>query len=304
MTRYAITGATGLLGGALRASLTADGHTVHGVTRDVSRAGSGDLLWDPGAGSIEAEKLEGVDVVVHLAAKPIRAERVSAETRRQIRDSRVEGTRFLAETLAGLERPPAAFLSGSAVGYYGNRGDELLTEESGPGDDFLAEVCQAWEAAAQPARDAGIRTVHPRTGVVIAKDGPLIEKIELPFRLGVGGRVGDGRQYVPWISLTDHVRAMRFLADHDELVGPVNLTAPEPVTNREMTKALGAVFRRPTVLPIPPIALRLLFGEMGETLATVSDRVIPQRLLSAGFTFTHTDIRAAIEEALLDRDAA
>jgi len=304
VTTYAITGATGLLGGALRASLTADGHTVHGVTRDVSRAGSDDLLWDPEARSIEAAKLEGVDVVVHLAAKPIKAERVSAETRRQIRDSRVDGTRFLAETLAGLERPPAAFLSSSAVGYYGDRGDEVLTEESGPGDDFLAEVCQAWEAAAQPARDAGIRTVHPRTGVVIAKDGPLIEKIELPFRLGVGGRVGDGRQYVPWISLTDHVRAMRFLADHDELSGPVNLTAPEPVTNREMTKALGAVFRRPTVFPIPPIALRLLFGEMGETLATVSDRVIPQRLLDAGFTFTHTDIRAAIEEALLDRDAA
>jgi uncharacterized protein (TIGR01777 family) len=304
VTRYAITGATGLLGGALRAALTADGHTVHGVTRDGSRAGPGDIVWDPEARSIQAEGLEGVDVVVHLAAKPIRAERVSEETRRQIRDSRVEGTRFLAETLAGLEHPPQVFLSSSAVGYYGDRGDEVLTEESDPGHDFLAEVCQAWEAAAQPARDAGIRTIHPRTGVVIAKDGPLIEKIELPFRLGVGGRVGDGRQYVPWISLTDHVRAMRFLAESVDLSGPVNLTAPEPVTNREMTKALGAVFRRPTVFPIPPIALRLLYGEMGETLATVSDRAIPQRLLDAGFEFTHTDIRAALEEALLGHDAA
>ncbi|MEX2550884.1 MAG: TIGR01777 family oxidoreductase [Nitriliruptoraceae bacterium] len=304
MARYAITGATGLLGGALRDALTADGHTVHGVTRDPARAGADDIVWDPDAGSIQAEKLEGVEVVVHLAAKPIRAERVSEEARRAIRGSRVEGTGLLAETLAGLDQKPNLFLSGSAVGYYGDRGDEVLTEESGPGDDFLAEVCQAWEAAAQPARDAGIRTIHPRTGVVIAKDGPLIEKIELPFRLGVGGRVGDGRQYVPWISLTDHVRAMRFLAESLELSGPVNLTAPEPVTNREMTKALGAVFRRPTVFLIPPIAMRLLYGEMGETLATVSARAVPERLLEAGFEFTHTDIRAALEEALLESDAA
>ncbi|MFP4311726.1 MAG: TIGR01777 family oxidoreductase [Nitriliruptoraceae bacterium] len=298
MARYAITGSTGLIGEALVASLTADGHTVHRVVRSGSAAGPNDLVWDLGARTIEQDKLEGVDVVVHLAGEPIGSSRWTAETKRRIHDSRAVGTRLLAEALAGLDTKPRAFLSSSAVGYYGDRGEEVLTEDSAPGEDFLARVCIAWEEAARPAVDAGIRTVHPRTGVVIAADGPLIDKIELPFRLGVGGRVGDGRQYVPWISLVDEVRALRFLADHEELAGPVNLAGPEPATNRDLTKELGAVLRRPTVLPIPAFAVRLLYGEMGETLATVSNRVVPQRLLDAGFTFTHPTLRAALEEAL------
>ena len=304
MARYAITGSSGLIGEALIASLTADGHTVQRVVRDGSRAGPDDVVWDLSRRSIQAEKLEGVDVVVHLAGEPIGAARWTEETKRRIHDSRVVGTQLIAEALAGLSAGPQVFLSSSAVGYYGDRGDEVLTEDSSAGGDFLARVCVAWEAAAQPAIDAGIRTIHPRTGVVIAEGGPLIEKIDLPFRLGVGGRVGNGYQFVPWISLADEVRALRFLADHDDLSGPVNLVGPEPVTNRELTTALGQVLRRPTVLPIPPFAIRLLYGEMGVTLATTSNRVLPQRLLEAGFTFTHTTLVSALEAALLDERAA
>src|SRR6056297_825166 len=304
MARYAITGSTGLIGEALIASLLADGHTVHRGLPNPAKAGPGDIVWDLRARTIEQDKLEGVEVVVHLAGEPIGSSRWTEETKRRIHDSREIGTRLLAEALAGLESGPRVFVSSSAVGYYGDRGDEVLTEDSSPGEDFLAGVCVAWEAAAQPAIDAGIRTAHPRTGVVIAEDGPLIDKIELPFRLGVGGRVGDGRQYVPWISLEDEVRALRFLAERDDLSGPVNLVGPEPVTNRELTKALGQVLHRPTVLPIPPFAIGLLYGEMGVTLATTSNRVLPQRLLDAGFTFTHTSLLSALEAALLDERAA
>ncbi|MFA9430044.1 TIGR01777 family oxidoreductase [Egicoccus sp. AB-alg2] len=295
--RIAITGATGLIGQTLTDELRADGHQVVRVTRSRAHAGADDVVWDPAAGTIDAARLEGLDGVVHLAGEPIGAARWSEDTKRRIRDSRVQGTDLLARTLAGLDRPPAVLVSGSAVGYYGDRGDEILTEDAAPGDDFLARVCVAWEAAADPARAAGIRVVHPRTGVVIAADGPLIDKIELPFKLGIGGKVGSGRQYVPWISLTDHVRALRFLLER-ELAGPVNLTGPEPVTNAELTRALGEVMHRPTVLPIPTFAVTALYGEMGRTLASVSQRARPARLLEAGFTFVHGDLRSALRAAL------
>jgi uncharacterized protein len=296
-SRIAVTGSTGLIGEALIASLTADGHTVQRVVRDRSKAAPTDIVWDLHAFSIEREKLEGVDAVVHLAGEPIGAARWTEETKRRIHDSRERGTRLIAESLADLSDKPAVLVSSSAVGIYGDRGDERLTEESIHGTDFLARVCEVWERSAEPAKEAGIRVVHPRTGVVIAEHGPLIEKIELPFKLGVGGKVGTGRQYVPWISLEDEVRALRFLIDTD-LAGPVNLTAPTPVTNLELTKALGEVMRRPTVFPIPAFAIRALYGEMGATLATVSQRVVPTRLLEAGFSFTHADIRSALRVAL------
>ena len=295
--RIAVTGATGLIGGALVDSLLADGVTVHRITRNGSKAGPDDIVWDPEAGRLDPATLEGVDGVVHLAGEPIGEHRWTAETKRRILESRRQGTTLLAETLAGLDDKPEVLLSGSAVGYYGDRGDEVLTEESTPGDDFMARVTIAWEEAARPAKEAGIRVVHPRTGVVLAKGGPLIDKVELPFRLGVGGRVGSGRQYVAWISLQDEVRALRFLLDHDTLAGPVNLTAPDPATNRELTKSIGDVLNRPTVLPIPSFALRLLYGEMGETLATVSQRAIPRRLQEAGFAFEHT-LTSALRVAL------
>ena len=295
--RIAITGATGLIGRALTDDLRGDGHQVVRVTRSRAHAADGDVVWDPDADRIDAAGLEGLDGVVHLAGEPIGAARWSDDTKRRIRDSRVRGTDLLARTLAGLDAPPPVLVSSSAVGYYGDRGDEVLTEDSTPGDDFLAGVCVAWEAAADPARDAGIRVVHPRTGVVIAADGPLLDKVELPFRLGIGGRIGSGRQYVPWISLTDHVRALRLLLDED-LAGPVNLTGPEPVTNAELTRALGEILHRPTVLPIPTFAISALYGEMGRTLASVSQRARPARLLAAGFTFVHPDLRSALRVAL------
>lgn len=290
--RIAVTGATGLIGGALTESLQADGHTVHRITRSESSATEDDIVWDPDAGRLDAAALEGVDGVVHLAGEPIGDTRWTADVKRRIRDSRERGTRLLATTLAGLDTPPPVLVSGSAVGYYGDRGDEVITEDAGPGDDFMARVCVAWEQATAPAEEAGIRVVHARSGVVLAQGGPLIDKVELPFRLGVGGRVGTGRQYVPWIALADHVRALRYLLDHQSLAGPVNLSAPDPATNAELTKAIGDVLRRPTVLPIPMAALRLLYGEMGEALAGVSQRVIPRRLQEAGFSFEHTLVSA------------
>ncbi|MEY3072928.1 MAG: hypothetical protein RLZZ353_1124 [Actinomycetota bacterium] len=294
MARIAITGATGLIGRALSASLAADGHAVVRVVR--GPATGTDVRWDPVAGTIDAAGLEGLDAVVHLAGEPIGAARWTDEVRGRIMDSRTRGTDLLARTLAGLERRPAVLVSSSAVGFYGDRGAEELTEDSSAGDDFLARVCVAWEEAATPAATAGIRLVIPRTGVVIAKGGPLIDKVELPFRLGVGGRVGSGRQWVPWISLHDEVAALRFLID-TPLEGPVNLVGPTPTDNRELTRALGRVLRRPTVFPIPPLAIRALYGAMGVTLATISQRVLPQRLLAAGFRFRHATILDALAEA-------
>lgn len=294
--RIAITGSSGLLGGALHDHLTRQGHQVHRVVRDRSQAAAGDITWSVADREIDAEGLVGVDAVVHLAGYHIGSERWSPEVKRRIRDSRVVGTALIAETLAGMADGPRVLVSGSAVGYYGSRGDDVLTEEAGPGDDFLAETVAAWERAADPARRAGLRVVHSRTGVVMADGGPLIEKVELPFKLGVGGRIGDGRQYVPWIALTDQVRAMEFLLHHD-IEGPVNVVAPEPVTNAELTEALGEVLHRPTLLPVPQLAIWALYGEMGLTLATVSQRVVPQVLLDAGFTFEVPDLRRALRIA-------
>ena len=303
MSRIAITGSTGLIGEALVSSLHADGHRVQRVVRRAGDAGDDDVVWDLEAGTIDAAKLDGVDAVVHLAAEPIRTGRLTADYRRRLYDSRKLGTTLLAETLAGLADPPEVLVSGSAVGYYGDRGDEILTETSAPGDDFLAEVCSVWESSADPAQAAGIRVVHARTGVVIADGGPLIDKVKIPFKLGVGGKVGSGRQYVPWIALEDEVRALRFVLETPQVEGAVNLTAPEPVTNQELTAALGEVLRRPTLVPVPAFAMRLVYGEIGETLATVSTRAVPRRLLDAGFSFVHTDIRTALRIAF-DKPAA
>ncbi|MDX1511663.1 MAG: TIGR01777 family oxidoreductase [Nitriliruptorales bacterium] len=293
--RVAITGSTGLLGQALGASLRADGHEVVPVVR--SRAGPDSIRWQPAEGILDAAQLVGLDAVVHLAGEPIGARRWSEAVRREIAESRRLGTRLVAEAIASLDDKPA-LLSASAVGYYGSRGDEVLSEGSAPGDDFLAEVCKDWEAATQPAVDAGARVCIMRNGVVLADDGPLISKVRLPFSLGLGGRIGDGRQYIPWIGLEDTIRAIRFLLERDDLTGPFNLVSPTPVTNREFTKALGEVMRRPTVLPVPVLALRLLYGEMGVVLATSSQRVQPGRLLEAGFTFVHDEVVPALRAAL------
>jgi hypothetical protein len=292
--RVAITGSSGLLGRSLATSLRTDGHEVIPVVRTTPQPDA--IAWDPAAGRIDPSDLAGFEAVVHYASEPV-DRRWTARRKRLIHESRANSTRVLAEAIASLDDPPA-LLSGSATGWYGDRGDETLTEDSGAGDDFMAMVCRDWESATRVASDAGVRVCNLRNGVVIAEEGPLISKVKLPFSLGLGGRVGSGRQYVPWIALDDQVAAVRFLVQHPDLSGPFNLVAPATTTNAQLTAALGLVMRRPTVLPIPLFALRAAYGEGGRALAAVSQKVVPQRLLDAGFHFIHDDIESALRVAL------
>lgn len=296
--RVAISGASGLIGSALGEHLTARGHDVVALVRRRGEVGPGDVYWSHHAGEIDREALARVDAVVHLAGEPL-GDRWTPEKKRRIHDSRVEGTALVAGAMASLgDDGPQVLVQGSAVHFYGPRGDERLTEEAERGEGFLADVVTAWEAAAAPAEThPGIRVAYARTGVVIAEEGPLIEKVDLPFKLGVGGVIGDGKQWVPWISLEDEVRALEFLLTHD-VSGPVNLAAPACVTNRQLTKAIGEVLNRPTIIPTPIFGIRLLYGEMGVTLATDSLRVVPQKLREAGFQWKHTDIEEPLREAL------
>ena len=296
--RVAISGASGLIGGALRDHLAARGHDVVAMVRRRGEVGPGDVYWSHHAGEVDHEALARVDAVVHLAGEPI-GERWTPQKKQRIHDSRVQGTALVAGAMAALGADgPQVLVQGSAVGFYGSRGDQRLTEEAERGEGFMADVVSAWEAAAAPAvAHPGIRVAYARTGVVIAEHGPLIDKIELPFRLGVGGVIGDGHQWVPWISLDDQVRALEFLLTQD-VSGPVNLTAPACVTNRQLTRAIGEVLNRPTIIPTPILAIRLLYGEMGVTLATDSQRVVPDRLREAGFHWEHTDIHEPLRHAL------
>ena len=290
----AITGASGLIGTALAESLRAGGDVVRPVVRRASDDPAA-VRWDPDAGTIDAEALEGVDVVVHLAGAGIADERLTDERKKVVLESRTQGTDLLARTLAGMERLPRAFLSSSAVGWYGDQGDEVLTEQSTPGDDFVAEVCTAWEDAARPAVDAGIRTVFLRTAPVLTGRGGILPQMALPFRLFVGGRIASGRQWMSWVSLDDVLGVVRFLVDRDDLHGPVNVTAPEPVTNRELTAALGRALHRPTLLPVPAAALRVVLGAgRAESLVLVSQRVVPAVLSEAGYEFVHPTIDEAL----------
>jgi uncharacterized protein (TIGR01777 family) len=301
----AITGATGLIGSALAHSLRDDGHTVLSLIRPAStggRAGADAIRWDPAAGTIEAGGLEGIDAVVHLAGAGIGDKRWSPARKREILESRTRGTDLLARTLAGLSRPPSVFVSGSAVGYYGDRGDEVLTEQSPPGADFLAGVVRAWEAAAQPAIDAGIRTVFLRNGVVLSGDGGILPRLVTPFRFFVGGRLGSGRQWLSWVSIDDEVRVVRFLFDRTDVSGPVNVTGPSPVTNAQFTAALGATLQRPTVVPVPAFGARLVLGrEMADELLFVSQRAVPSALTAAGYDFVHDDAATALRAVLGNR---
>jgi uncharacterized protein (TIGR01777 family) len=295
--RIAVTGASGLVGRALCAFLSTGGHEVLRVQR--KRTGtSGEILWDPSRGAIDAEAFERVDAVVHLAGENIASGRWSAETKRRILESRRDGTRLLAETLASRKTPPLVLVSASAIGFYGNRADETLDESSPPGDGFLADVCRAWEAAAEPARDAGIRVVHPRIGVVLSPTGGALAQMLTPFRLGAGGRLGDGRQFMSWISLDDLVAAILHLVADGSLSGPVNATAPAPVTNAELTATLASVLHRPAIVPMPAFALRLLLGEMADALLLSSARVLPTRLSQSGFVWRHPELRAALADML------
>ena len=299
--RIAVTGSTGLIGRALVERLESSGHEVVRVVRPGRSEGlvpSMSVAWNPAVSRIDAEGLEGLDAVVHLAGEPIAARRWSPEQKEHIAQSRVEGTALLAQTLARLDAPPAVLVSASAIGYYGDRGDELLDESSSGGGDFLAGVCRDWEAAADPARAAGIRVAHPRTGVVLSRSGGALAEMLPFFRLGIGGRIGDGSQWMSWISLHDEVEALMWLLEAD-VEGPVNLTAPEPVTNRELTAALGRALRRPAVLPTPKPALWAKLGrELTEALLYSSARVVPAVLQRRGFQFTHTNITTALTAVL------
>lgn len=294
----AISGSGGLVGSALAAALAADGHRVVRLVRRGSAPGPDEVLWDPAAGRIDAAGLEGLDAVVHLAGENIASARWSAARKERIRASRVEGTRLVAGALAGLARPPRVLVSASAIGYYGNRGDEVLEEGSAPGTGFLAETCVAWEAATAPARRAGLRVVSLRIGIVLSVAGGALSRMLVPFRLGLGGRVGDGRQFMSWIVLDDLVGIIRYSVLDDALSGPVNAVAPRPVRNTEFTAALGQALRRPTPFPLPAWAVRLLLGEMGEALLLAGARVVPTGLERAGFAFRHADVGSALTSIL------
>ena len=299
--RVAVTGSTGLIGRALVERLEAGGHQAVPVVRPGGSRGSDSstsVLWDPTASEMDAGALEGFDAVVHLAGEPIAARRWSTEQKERIAQSRARGTAVLARALAQLSEPPGVLVSASAIGYYGSRGDEELDESSSAGRDFLARVCRDWEAAADPARAAGIRVAHPRTGVVLSRSGGALAEMLPFFRLGIGGRIGNGHQWMSWITLHDEVEALLWLLDAD-VEGPVNLTAPEPVTNRQLTAALGRALRRPTLLPTPKPALWAKLGrELTEALLYSSARVAPAVLQRHGFTFTHPDIATGLAAVL------
>jgi uncharacterized protein len=294
----AITGSSGLVGSALTGALEADGQLVRPVVRRAPRADQHEIRWDPAAGMIDAAELTGVDAIVHLAGENIAAHRWTAAFKDKIRDSRVHGTKLLCDTLAGLATKPSVLVSASAIGYYGNRGDEIVDESSPPGSGFLAKVCEDWEAATAPPRDANIRVINLRTGFVLAKSGGGLAKMLTPFRLGLGGVIGSGRQYMSWITLDDLVRVIQFALSAAALSGPVNATAPHPVTNREFTKTLGRVLGRPTVFPMPAFAARLAFGEMADDMLLGGARVESRALSAARFEFTHRKLEPALRHLL------
>lgn len=247
---------------------------------------------------IDDKALDNCEAVIHLAGENIADGRWDEEKKRRVRDSRVKGTRFLAETLARLERPPEVFICASAIGYYGDRGDEVLTEESPPGSGFLPEVCCQWEAAAEEARRAGIRTLHMRTGLVLSRQGQLLKRMLIPFKIGLGGKIGDGRQWMSWIVIDDVVGAFLHVLENDTISGPVNVTAPQPVTNHEFTRTLGRVLNRPAFLTVPAFALRWAFGEMADELVLASARVEPRKLLDSGYKFLYPTLEAALRHLL------
>ncbi|MDB2392456.1 TIGR01777 family oxidoreductase [Acidimicrobiaceae bacterium] len=294
----AITGASGLIGTALSASLTSQGHRPIALVRRAAKAGADEIQWDPAGGTIDAASLEGIDAVVHLAGAGIGDKRWTDDRKKVIRDSRTAGTSVLATALAGLSAKPSVFVSGSGIGYYGSQGDSVLTEADPAGTGFLADVCVEWEAATAPASDAGIRTALARTSVVMSDQGGTLKKQLLLFKLGLGGRFGPGTQWLSWISLTDEVRALEFMITND-IAGPVNLCAPNPVTNLEFTKALGSVLKRPTLVPVPLFGPKLLFGsELVEQLILASQKGMPSVLTNAGFTFENPELEPTLHRLL------
>ena len=294
-----VTGSTGLVGTAAIRELTGGGHQVLRLVR-TEPANDQEVRWDPAVGSLDVAGLRGIEGFVHLAGDNIAEGRWTDAKKQRIRDSRVIGTSLLARALAGLEPRPKVMVAASAIGYYGDRGSDVMTEESAPGDDFLANACVEWEQAARPAADADIRVVNLRIGVVLSRDGGALGKALLPFKLGVGGVIGSGEQYISWIAIRDLAGIIRHALEDAGMSGPVNAVAPNPVTNRTYTKTLGRVLHRPTFFPMPAFAARLAFGEMADALLLSSTRVHPERLKAAGFAFQHPDLEGAVRRAISD----
>ena len=300
-----VTGSSGLLGSALIRALRAEGHTVIRLVRRAPQPAADEARWDPVAGTVDRAVLTAADAVVHFAGEGIGDHRWTAAHKQRVLDSRVRGTTVLAEAMAALPAPdrPAVLVSGSAVGYYGDRGDEVLTEASPPGSGFLADVVLEWEAATKPAEAAGIRVVHLRTGIVLSAKGGAMGRLIPLFRMGLGGRLGSGRQYWSWVSLPDHARLVIHALASESITGAMNATGPEPVTNAELTRALARVLHRPAVLAVPGFALRLAMGkEMAAEMILGGQRVVPKVALDTGFTFEHSSVEAAFR-AVLHRPA-
>jgi uncharacterized protein len=294
----AVSGSHGFVGSALVPALARAGHRVVRLVRD-RPVGADELGWDPDAGTIDREGLAGIDAVVHLAGAGIGDKRWTDARKRLILESRTKGTGLLARTLAALSHPPSVLVSASAVGYYGDRGDEPLDEQSGPGSDFVAGVCVQWEAATAPAAEAGVRVATTRSGLILGRDGGVFPRMLLPFRLGIGGRIASGRQYMSWISICDEVGAILHALTHDAVSGPVNVTGPAPVTNAEFTETLGRVVHRPTVIPTPLFPLRLRYGsELVQHLLVEGQRVLPKRLEATGYRFAHPTLEEALRAAV------
>lgn len=294
--KIAIAGASGLVGAAISPQLEAEGHDVVRLVRNSPRPG--EIEWHPNQDAIDPAKLEGFDAIINLAGENIAEGRWTEEKKKKIHDSRVNGTHLLSEAVAKLTTAPRCFLCASATGIYGDRGDETLDEQSESGGGFLAGVCREWEMATEPAHRAGVRVVNLRFGPILARAGGMLEKMLTPFKMGLGGKIGSGKQYISWVAIDDSVAAMKLALNDESIRGPLNVVSPKPVTNERFTRALGEVLSRPTVMAMPAFAARLAFGEMADEMLLVSQKVIPKKLQAAGFQFAYADLETALQHYL------
>lgn len=292
-----VTGATGLVGSELVPFLTKQGHDVYRLTHSTPREAR-DIVWDPMHNQIPKARIDGSEVVIHLAGENISAKRWTPKFKEQLYHSRIDSTKLLCETIASLETPPRTLICSSAIGFYGDRGTDWLNETSAPGAGFLPDLCRDWEAACKPARDRGIRVINLRTGVVLSTKGGALTKMLTPFKMGVGGVLGSGNQYVSWITVDDVVGIIDFCIKQEKLAGPVNATTPCPVTNYDLTKTLGSVLGRPTALPMPALVVSMMFGEMGNALLLASAHVMPNRLCETGYRFHYPTLEPALKHLL------
>jgi uncharacterized protein (TIGR01777 family) len=292
-----LTGASGLVGKHLIPVLKKDNHQIVRLVRSKDQANEDTVYWSPLSGEIEVDRLRHIDAVIHLAGEPIMG-RWTDKKKERIRQSRADATHFLCKQLGQLSPPPRTLIAASAIGYYGNRPDAWIDEDAPPGTGFLPEVCSAWEEATESARKAGIRVVNLRIGVVLSPDGGALAQMLTPFRLGLGGKIGDGKQYMSWLTLEELIGMIQFALQTESLSGPVNAVAPNPVTNLEMTRILGRLVHRPTIFSVPSLAVRILFGEMGIDLLLAGARVKPVRLSEAGYEFKHPDLEHALGQVL------